>query len=373
MKKIILILVLIGVIMLNPARAIVQNSVGNIIYRGNVVTGTVAKDNGNGSYDVYIGESDVAYPKIFTLSRNPDLEVGDKVRILYENGNKEMPIILPPTTIGNFIFVVYQNGGSFYLNRYTYAGVLNAELGILSEISGTCYKVLVDSSQNVYILSATSPPFISLILYKYDSGGNFIKSKVLNSDFTNYEYYTAIGPDGYFYGLVSNTNTIRKRNLSDLEISNTYTLTAGHRYYYLNFDNDGKAYLYDKDKPRAYVKWKIGTGEESYHSQVNAASSYDSWVVAGDYIGCSASQFFWTAYTIAKNMSANRAEWTLNDISTHYKMTSIPNYFICLGKDSGGKLIIEKYTSERVRQWKTEVATSFTTNLQYCGIGAYSF
>jgi len=45
---------------------------------------------------VFISESDKAYPKIFTLSRNPDLAVGDKVRILYKNGCKELPIILPP-------------------------------------------------------------------------------------------------------------------------------------------------------------------------------------------------------------------------------------------------------------------------------------
>ena len=82
--------------MLKPINSIIKDSIGNIIYRGNVVTGTVAVDNGDGSYDVFISESDVAYPKIFTLSANPNLAVGDKVRILYKNGCKELPIILPP-------------------------------------------------------------------------------------------------------------------------------------------------------------------------------------------------------------------------------------------------------------------------------------
>ena len=76
--------------------SIIKDSIGNIIYRGNVVTGTVAVVRGDGSYDVFISESDIAYPKIFTLSANPDLAVGDKVRILYKNGCKELPIILPP-------------------------------------------------------------------------------------------------------------------------------------------------------------------------------------------------------------------------------------------------------------------------------------
>ena len=82
--------------MLKPISKIIKDSIGNIIYRGNVVTGIVETDNGDGSYDVFISESDKAYPKIFTLSANPNLAVGDKVRILYKDGCKELPIILPP-------------------------------------------------------------------------------------------------------------------------------------------------------------------------------------------------------------------------------------------------------------------------------------
>jgi len=84
--------------MLNPVNAIIKNAIGNIIFRGNVVTGIVDVDNGDGSYDVFIAESDVAYPKIFTLSISPNLAVGDTVRILYKNGIKELPIILPPVS-----------------------------------------------------------------------------------------------------------------------------------------------------------------------------------------------------------------------------------------------------------------------------------
>ncbi len=82
--------------MLRPVNAIIRDNVGNIIHRGFVVTGEVTKDNGDGSYDVFIAGEAKAYPKIFTLARNPDLAVGDKVRILYKNGCKELPIILPP-------------------------------------------------------------------------------------------------------------------------------------------------------------------------------------------------------------------------------------------------------------------------------------
>jgi len=361
-------LIFIGVlVMFKPINSIIKDSIGNIMFRGNVVTGIIATDKGDGSYDVFISESDRAYPKIFTLSRNPNLAVGDKVRILYKNGCKELPIILPPVKASavDYIFVIYQTGGNYYLNRYTYDGVLSSELGILSEItSGTIYRINVDSNQNIYIFNYNYP---TMKVYKYDKNGNYLLVKTVEGK----EYYSCISPNGYLYTLSGDVkNRIRERNLSDLEINQTYYLTAGHDYYYLTFDSDSYAYLYDTDYPtKGYVKWIIGTGLVSRHYQTNNSSSLDSWVVAGDYIGCA----YFNPYTIAKALNSDRVAWTLDDISTLYKMTSTPDYFICLGIDSGGKLIIEKYTPERVKQWKTEVATSFTDNRQYCGIGAYPF
>lgn len=101
MKKILLTMILImGVfLMLKPINSIIKDSIGNILFRGNVVTGIVDTDNGNGSYNVFISESDEAYPNIFTLAENPDIEVDDKVRILYKNGDRNNPIILPPVTV----------------------------------------------------------------------------------------------------------------------------------------------------------------------------------------------------------------------------------------------------------------------------------
>lgn len=92
--------------MLRPINAIIKDNVGNIIHRGFVVTGEVAVDNGDGSYDVFITEEAKAYPRVFTLARNPDLGVGDKVRILYKNGCKELPIILPPSFAGNVTYYI---------------------------------------------------------------------------------------------------------------------------------------------------------------------------------------------------------------------------------------------------------------------------
>jgi len=125
-KYLFILLIFIGVlIMLKPISVIIKDSIRNIVFRGNVVTGIVATDNGDGSYDVFISESDRAYPKIFTLSRNPNLAVGDKVRILYMNGCKELPIILPPTiSIAHFFFT------------------LDTESGIISKHSGINETIL---------------------------------------------------------------------------------------------------------------------------------------------------------------------------------------------------------------------------------------
>jgi len=119
--------------MLKPISAIIKDSIGNIIFRGNVVTGTVAIVRGDGSYDVFISESDKAYPKIFTLSRNPDLAVGDKVRILYKNGCKELPIILPPviTVIpGDLIICCFETD-----NIWRCEGISNEVIDVITNIS----------------------------------------------------------------------------------------------------------------------------------------------------------------------------------------------------------------------------------------------
>ena len=98
--------------MLRPINEIIRNNVGNIIHRLSMVTGEVAADNGDGSYDVFIAGDPKAYPKIFTLARDPDIAVGDTVRILYKNGDKNNPIIWPPekptTIIGDLIICDYE-------------------------------------------------------------------------------------------------------------------------------------------------------------------------------------------------------------------------------------------------------------------------
>lgn len=98
--------------LLKPIHEIVKNIVGNIVYRGDIVTGIITADNEDKSYAVEISESGKSRPKIFTLSPNPDLKVGDKARVLYRGGNKEDPILLAPTkpivVVGDLVICDYE-------------------------------------------------------------------------------------------------------------------------------------------------------------------------------------------------------------------------------------------------------------------------
>lgn len=181
--------------MLRPINAIIKDNVGNIIHRGFVVTGEVAKDNGDGSYDVYIAEEAKAYPKVFTLARNPDLEVGDKVRILYKNGCKELPIILPPvkpTAIGDLIICCFETH-----KIWRCKGISNEVIDTLTNISnpsgltvangnlisGSYPYISVHDGFSETILNQFAPP------YYYINGLAFDGTNLISCDWSKKKIY----------------------------------------------------------------------------------------------------------------------------------------------------------------------------------------
>ena len=150
--------------MLKPINSIIKDSIGNIMFRGNVVTGTVAVDNGDGSYDVFISESDRAYPKIFTLSANPDLAVSDKVRILYKNGCKELPIILPPVITGLTLFENQLINDGNWMNAH---GTRWIAYFFQAESNHTIEKI------QLYMTRLGSPGTVTISIYPNEGTGNF--------------------------------------------------------------------------------------------------------------------------------------------------------------------------------------------------------
>jgi len=305
--------------MLKPINSIIKDSISNIMFRGNVVTGIVATDNGDGSYDVFISESDRAYPKIFTLSSNPDLAVGDKVRILYKNGCKELPIILPPVKPSGVknIYVVYKKNSNskYYLIRINSDDSIT-EIAELAELATgndpSLVRILTDNNGNVYCLKQNENPYPQPFvhtLYKYNSSGVLQVTKVLAEN----EMFGFIASDGYLYTMISNDDEIHKRNLSNLETVDTINLTNGHRYYYLCFDSDGYLYTYDRDYPgeAAFIKWEMGVGVAEFHQQgLSYLSAWADYALLGSNI---AHDYFYAgiAGIISSNLDSDMEIWSM--------------------------------------------------------------
>jgi len=70
-----------------------RNNIENIGVRNTYITGEIKEDQGNGKYKVEIAGSDKDYPNIFTIQTDPTYEIGDKVGILWEYGNREKPVV----------------------------------------------------------------------------------------------------------------------------------------------------------------------------------------------------------------------------------------------------------------------------------------
>jgi len=346
--------------MLKPINSIIKDSIGNIMFRGNVVTGIVATDNGDGSYDVFISESDRAYPKIFTLSRNPDLAIGDKVRILYKNGCKELPIILPPVkpTGAKNIYVVYKKNSD---NKYYLIQINNddsiTEIAELAELYGhNLVRILTDNNGNVYALREIEATY-TYTWYKYNNSGVLQTSKVMGAN----EMFGFI-TSNYLYTMKFNGDDIYKRNLSNLETAETINLTSGHRYYYLCFDSSGYLYTYDRDYAggAAFVKWELGSAVLDSHTQGLSSLSTRadfvpiSTIIAGD---------AWIGYmgTLNMNLDSDLAYWAVDDINAQVcGVASNGTYWYIIGENAAdNKLIVKKYNSTKALQSTIEISTDY--------------
>lgn len=222
--------------MLRPINAIIKDNVGNIIHRGFVVTGEVTKDNGNKSYDVKIAGEEKEYPRIFTLARNPDLAIGDTVRILYKNGCKELPIILPPvkpTAITPLIAVIVQQYSEDDYLRFYNADLILQNSYLLG--NGVVYFetdcMAMDKQNNVYYIK--SPYWLT----KIDSNGN----ELLTTPIAGYPESIAIGADGYIYTREQD-GKVYKRSVTDFSSQGFIRLTIGKNYYGLVLDEDGNMF-----------------------------------------------------------------------------------------------------------------------------------
>jgi len=375
MKKLFFILLIIGVlVMLRPINSIIKDSIGSIIHRGNVVTGEVAKDNGDGSYDVYIAGEAKAYPKVFTLARNPDLAVGDKVRILYKNGCKELPIILPPVKptapISNCIYVSLKSGSTGYIYQYGLNGNLIDTWNIGSEIVNDNYNSLaVDINYNVYTVEENKNQIM-----KRNSNGILLLTK----NETNTIYSIAVGPDGYIYTLDYNSGVdvhISKRNLSDLVVVDSMIIDAdGHDVFHgLAIDSSGYIYFVRDDTDTYdewYERWEWGGG--TYLRRLKTEKYvYAKLAVIGikRMVNCQGLGYDRGVYYVYNVISEDFIE--LEDLYKPINVGNDVSHFYIMGYKEDDSIVIGKYDSYLNKVWTVSIPNS--SNYKCIAINTYPF
>jgi len=349
MKKLWILLIFIGVlIMFKPINSIIQDSIGNIIYRGNVVTGIVATDNGDKSYDVFISESDRAYPHIFTLSANPNLAVGDKVRILYKNGCKELPIILPPTTMAiDYIAVYYRPDSSAYnLRIYDLEGNVISDFAVGSTGSQQQW-VTVDSNGYIYLIEDNDT------LKKYNPITGIEMASIGLQD----SYAVDIGNDGYIYTLeVSDIDgtDLKKRNTSDLSVVSSINFAIGFNIIQA-FALDSNNYFYTVNTYTEQIEKR-----SLLDGSLVASRSINSYAIAFPSIGLLSNTLCggggwngWESWVITKTLSSDAIVWmTVGDMADSLTVYNSQYIFVTGWDSDKDKYVIRKYDGSKNLIWE---------------------
>jgi len=380
---------------------IIRNDLYNQIkYRENVVRGTVTAVNNNGTYDVRFKCESTSYPNVPTYAKNSNLQIGDRVTVLFEGRNREMPKIL--AFADNYseednrvkhsdwdisaaitgIYVVYKKSSDnkFYLVTVNSNNTISAIAELPELATGNNAKlirIITDSGGNIYAQKQNQNGSYTFNMYKYNSSGVFQTSTALAYN----EMFGFISNDGYLYTMVYNERRVYKRSLSTLGIIFRESMTEGHRYLYLCFDGDGYIYTYDRDYPEeaAWVKWEIGTGVSEFHKQ--GLSELSGWAdlallgnnIVHDYYGAG------KAGIINKDLNSDMTSWGMNDIPDGQVcgVASDGTYWYILGENTAdNKLIVEKYNSSKVLQSTIDISTDYisgSTRRYYHAITAYPF
>jgi hypothetical protein len=375
MKRLFLLLIIIGVLIaVEPIGRLIKNTVGNIVYRGAFVTGIITADNGDKSYAVEIGESGKSRPKIFTLSPNPDLKIGDKARILYRGGNKEDPILLAPTiveeeTMAGNIFVYYQAfDGTNHIRAYTSDGTFIIQWAMpTGYYEANC--IVVDSNGYMYVNYGS-------IIVKRDNKAPY---GILVTNSADGCEAIAIGADGYLYCREwYGNNVIVKRNLSDLESVDSINISNGSLYG-LILDSDGYIYFCNSTTNNM-EKWIFQNGGQVTTHSITTQSADDSGLcMAGNLIGMGAGfrDGTYELGALSMNKALTQDEQEFSDIDCGYVYetpSSIDNNFLFVGDDwTNTNLVLKKYDSSKNLLWSVNVTEIGTVIVDNAAVAAYPF
>jgi len=358
--------------MLRPINAIIRDNVGNIIHRGFVVTGEVAVDNGDGSYDVYIAGEANAYPKIFTLARNPDLAVGDKVRILYKNGCKELPIILPPVTS----IVTWQN--RIFVTTYTAEAGNPHYVTVLDENGNTLRTFQLESGDYINDFDCTccdkSGNYYALVgrnkIRKYDSEGNLL---LTSPSITHYVYGITIDQNGYvwvqgYYDSWDNGQFV-KLDPDTLEKISAFPVTDDS-YYGFVIDSDGYAYVVSFYTPKGVEKWNTATGVKVATQNLGSGNyTFNSLAIAGNYLF--SADFIDHIWQMNKDLESGEENWARLDGLRPFGFTNVNNDLIVQGRhESTSNILVARYQTDKTLIWLKDLLSSQHVTQ---GICAYPF
>jgi len=355
-------------ILLKPIGEFKVGAIGNIVHHRNLVTGIITADNGDKSYAVEIGESGKSTKKIFTLSPDPDLAVGDKARVLYRGGNKEDMILLAPTkpaiVVAGYIFVYCWTAEHGYcIKSYTANGVYISTFSV-SELQDWNNVLAVDADNNVYCV-------LYNLLKCHDKDGNLLyQVSVPISSVCN-------GPDGhiYTYEMQAEWGEIRfaKRAPGDSTIieSKAPSSQAGTQ-----------ALIMDSNK-NIYITRYTGTGTEKYNFNDTPplpviAYNADIWsyqrtlaVVNGILSICG--RWGEEVKTAKLDLSAYIDEsFDFATITWPRGLGNVGNDYLCVAYDnSNDYAVLGRYNSNGIKIWETNIGTFADTTVYQ--VAAYPF
>lgn len=349
-------------ILLRPVGEFKGEAVGNIVYRKNLVTGIITADNGDKSYAVEIGESGKSIKKIFTLSPDPDLKVGDKARVLYRGGNKEDMILLAPTKPEPEEVISIIRRYALIIASPNEIKVFDMDSAVLYTLAsgGWAYSacdVTMDSDGNAY----TETNWVTL--KKYDSDGNLLVTLEIESG-SNWFESMNIGPDGYLYTLEGRSSgyAIAKRNITDLTIIEDVVTPSGNYGGGMCLDSDGNFYIYNWSDDKI-EKWS-SAGVKLASLYVGYISEYAGFGVCGDnlYIGRSTNKIYYAPLSLS-----NYTQWNLPS-SEAYALTIADGKLILSGWDGDGDGATTQYDSSRNLVLQVKLASGYAYKA-----GGYNF
>ena len=335
----ILLFIVGGLIMLRPVDTFMKNIVGDIMYRRNLNIGIVKVVNADKSFNVEIAESGKIHKNIFTLSPDPDLAVDDKVRILYNGGNIDDPILLAPTKPTLVVSVYYAliTTTPNEIQKFNMSGELVGQITLPYGYAYSGCAVTLDSQGNIYA------ELDGEVIKKYDSNMNLLVTKNIEGD--NWIETINAGPDGYIYTLelLDEGYDIKKRNASDLTIAGVIPITTDVYLSYvgaLGIDSSGNFYVYQNPYIEKYSSGGV------LLAQLNVgymSGGYAGAAVLGNYVyfGRSSSKVYY--------LPLDLSTYTLwqPGISIFYGITVADNRLVCTGWDSDNDPATAVYDNSR--------------------------